>query len=675
MILKDFQNKKKLLLNTFDELAKFGFIPYKFEDIEYSKELIDKHKQNLEDERFFISICGAIKSGKSTLLNRWLFNGKDILPTDDSVCTATLSKIQYSNKQYAKVFFYNKEEWRKLKKIKINEDSLEKRIISKNLPKNDVNYFEKYLQPEIDKSAKKGIYAESAIKEKRLIKSVHNFDDLKEYSAKDGKYTPFVKYIEIFINNKDIKEVTIVDTPGTNDPNILRENITKEWIDQSSAVIMLMYGGQAFTKPDLDFINKNLSSIPHDKIIFSISKSDSIGNYENVKNYVEENLRNNKDIKDRHLLKNNKEVYPISTIASIIKMKKNNNIELTDDEKAILDNAESIDEFIENDGYLPEFYKAIGNYLMKDKGEAILEKAKQEIITICQNRINKLNYDIEISSIKNENIGKNEKEINKKIQQIEEIRDKIENLKKISKIKIGDVSVEIKNYLDIKLKSLRKEIKKKYNKWLDVNKVNTIITLSESELYNFFEDILIDNFDELLDKNLESKLQDTYNNFKIEMKNVTKEIISWRMEYLFMPTLELDPLFKEAKRIFQRKLSSEIMKGFRKKVWGFLWTMQKQTKENILKEVDDILKLTQDEISADVKNELKIHNENNTTIIIKRVNDMLNELSEQLKKLRIKIPDIQKEKNIIEKDIQKMETLKKEFDDRFIKIKKQMEEL
>jgi len=102
-INKEYEAKKQALLESYDLLMLCEHID--------NKDDIKLQKEQLKQEKFIISICGAIKTGKTTLLNYLLFNGEEMLPVDVTPETAKLAKISKGSSKHAEVHFLSKAEW------------------------------------------------------------------------------------------------------------------------------------------------------------------------------------------------------------------------------------------------------------------------------------------------------------------------------------------------------------------------------------------------------------------------------------------------------------------------------------------------------------------------------------------------------------------------------------
>ena len=85
-------------------------------DIKGLKKLADNFKLKTEDfyrenRKLNIGVVGQVKAGKSSFLNTLLFNGQEILPKASTPKTATLTKMEYSDRNIIQIEYYSPEEW------------------------------------------------------------------------------------------------------------------------------------------------------------------------------------------------------------------------------------------------------------------------------------------------------------------------------------------------------------------------------------------------------------------------------------------------------------------------------------------------------------------------------------------------------------------------------------
>ena len=110
------------LLNKEINLNKYvKYISNRSNISEFNK-ILRNFKTNLEELReegriFKIGIVGQVKCGKSSFLNALLFDQDELLPMAATPMTAALTVIEYSDKNSAKIEFYNEEDWKEINKL------------------------------------------------------------------------------------------------------------------------------------------------------------------------------------------------------------------------------------------------------------------------------------------------------------------------------------------------------------------------------------------------------------------------------------------------------------------------------------------------------------------------------------------------------------------------------
>lgn len=241
----------------------------KVEDLQ--KTLLEQEKQ---DRVLRIGILGRVKAGKSSFLNALVFDGNDILPKAATPMTAALTILEYGESTSAEVDFYTEED---LKGIK-NEhqqflDSIEKitaqrmeefkesrekaRSIAEQEVKNNERLFSSYDQYERILSS--GISDVSQLNQYKKIQA-NNIDDLKnklkDFIASDGRFMPFTKSVTLRLNNENLKDIQIIDTPGINDPVASRGERTKELLKDCDVCFLISPGGQFLSAEDMDLLNR-----------------------------------------------------------------------------------------------------------------------------------------------------------------------------------------------------------------------------------------------------------------------------------------------------------------------------------------------------------------------------------------------------------------------------------
>jgi hypothetical protein len=98
---------------------------------------------------------------------------------------------------------------------------------------------------------------------------------LKDYEVGGAAQHDDVRYLELTYPSPLLAEgVVLVDTPGVNDLNHQRAEITYGYIPRSDAVLFLLDAGQILKESERQFIAQKLLAASRDKLIFVINKID-----------------------------------------------------------------------------------------------------------------------------------------------------------------------------------------------------------------------------------------------------------------------------------------------------------------------------------------------------------------------------------------------------------------
>ncbi len=239
------------------------------EDIDGLNKIIANFKVKTEDfyrqnRKLNIGVVGQVKAGKSSFLNTLLFDGKEILPKASTPKTATLTKMEYSEKNIIEIEYYSMEEWEVLEEnaqIDIDDEMF---ISAREL---------------ISMVKKNGIVPKDCI-EKGMEKIEFDTYDLlvehlNDYVGEDGKFTPLVKSVTLYLNKEEFKGLSIVDTPGLNDPIVSRTIRTKEFMEVCDVVFFLSQSGSFLDKSDWNLLSTQLPQKGVKKLVLIASKYDS----------------------------------------------------------------------------------------------------------------------------------------------------------------------------------------------------------------------------------------------------------------------------------------------------------------------------------------------------------------------------------------------------------------
>ena len=218
--------------------------------IEETVNYIQKSVSELKDDKFRVVVVGEFSRGKSTFINALI--GKRIFPSSTKPTTTILNKISYSEFPKYRVIFRDKENSYR----DITEDEF-KKIVA---PKEPIMGNE---QSEYDYK--------------------NNLEKISNIAFADIGYpTELCK-----------GGVEIVDTPGTNDLDPAREEITYKFIPESDVAIMLLSASQALSESEMNFLKDRIKKADIQKIYFVINFKDRIRDEKDqmkIIEYVREHL-------------------------------------------------------------------------------------------------------------------------------------------------------------------------------------------------------------------------------------------------------------------------------------------------------------------------------------------------------------------------------------------------
>jgi len=185
----------------------------------------------LEGERFHIVVLGEFNHGKSTFVNALL--GHDVLPTGITPTTAAINQVLYAAIPKARV------------------------ILSTGA--------------EVDLTP----------------------SEIKEWVTVAGGRADDVAYVELGYPCDILKgNVVVVDTPGVNDLNEQRAEVTYGYVPRADAVLFLLDAGQALKDSERMFLGSHILDGTRDRLIFVLGKMDLLSDDERaaVTQYVRDGV-------------------------------------------------------------------------------------------------------------------------------------------------------------------------------------------------------------------------------------------------------------------------------------------------------------------------------------------------------------------------------------------------
>lgn len=215
-----YQSKRAKALELLRELA---LIAEDTGAASLAKKLRDERIRRLEEERFHLVVLGEFNHGKTTFVNALL--GAPVLPMGVTPTTAVIHEVTHGSPG-ARVVLVNGE--------------------TRELP----------------------------------------LDEIGRYVVGGGDASEAVRHIEVRYPSALLSlggsggGIVLVDTPGVNDLNSARAEITYGYVPKADAIVFLLDAGQVLKESERSFLADKLLAPSRDKVLFVINKIDLLDEVE-----------------------------------------------------------------------------------------------------------------------------------------------------------------------------------------------------------------------------------------------------------------------------------------------------------------------------------------------------------------------------------------------------------
>jgi signal recognition particle receptor subunit beta len=234
-----------------------------------------------------IAVIGQVKAGKSSLLNA-LLRYPGLIPSDVNPWTSVVTNLHFGqsgNEQHGAVFnFFDDNDWNHL----ASGGRLQELTARLGIPVDQRTLTGQVVEMRGRAEARLGRQFHHLLgKQHRFATASSDIlaryvcvGELEEETATGpvaGRFADITKSAELFLEGGPFAyPTTVVDTPGTNDPFLVRDEITRRQLERADVYIVVLTAQQTLSDADLGLL-RLLHGLHKQRLIVFINRIDLLG--------------------------------------------------------------------------------------------------------------------------------------------------------------------------------------------------------------------------------------------------------------------------------------------------------------------------------------------------------------------------------------------------------------
>ena len=233
-----------------------------------------------------VGVIGQVKAGKSSLINA-LMGKPGLLPTDVNPWTTAVTRIHFGLADAppnvaAEFSFFAPDEWEQL----ANGSGQIRELTQSLVPGFRVELLQKHVEEMRRRTTLRLGPTLDSLLGKKHVYSLLSPEDLERYicaslpdnaSEQKGVYSDIIKTADLYFGKSEFSfPTTIIDTPGTNDPYLVRDEIARRTLESAHIHIVVLTPQQALSTADVALL-RILRGLNKDRIVVFLNRIDQLG--------------------------------------------------------------------------------------------------------------------------------------------------------------------------------------------------------------------------------------------------------------------------------------------------------------------------------------------------------------------------------------------------------------
>ena len=275
---------------------------------EHTVPLLQESQRQLEQASCRIAVIGQVKAGKSTFINA-MVEHPGLLPSDINPATAVVTSLHFRKTgalpEHAAVFrLFSSEEWSDLAEGGGSLRKLTERLVpgfKPELLRVQLEFLRKRAERRLGPHFHELLGQCHRFKELTPDLLAHYISAVDDYEETDSSnrqwFSDITRTADLFFSDGPFSfPTTLIDTPGNNDPFLVRDEITRRSLDNADILVFVLSALQPLSTADISML-RLLNGLHKDRIIVFINRVDQlvdpVADGATIKAAVEQRLRRN----------------------------------------------------------------------------------------------------------------------------------------------------------------------------------------------------------------------------------------------------------------------------------------------------------------------------------------------------------------------------------------------